>query len=167
MKFKGIYAVASVALLLAALSFWVPTPALRAAGPSGLSLFQPAAVGSDPCQNPSITKTSASVAVTSATTTNLVSAVTSDYITVCKWQLTVVGTNPTIQFEYGTTASTACDTGATALTGAMAIPTTTIFTSNGSTDTSVRTPVSQQLCLVTGGSITGVEGYVTYVQALY
>src|SRR5580658_5541915 len=161
MKFKGLTAAVSIALLLIALSFWVPTPALRAAGPSGLSLFQTAAVGSDPCQNPSLVKSSAPIAVTSATTTNLVTAVTGSYITVCKFQLSVVGTSPAVQLEYGTDTSTACDTGAAALTGAMVIPTTTIFASIGAENDTLRTPVSQELCLVTTGTGSPTfEGYI-------
>jgi hypothetical protein len=155
-------------LVLALMVMIAPEQHLLAAGPSGLSLFQTAAVGSDPCQNPSLVKSSAPIAVTSATTTNLVTAVTGSYITVCKFQLSVVGTSPTVQFEYGTDTSTACDTGAAALTGAMVIPTTTIFASIGAENDTLRTPMSQELCLVTTGTGSPTfEGYVTYVQAAY
>jgi hypothetical protein len=124
--------------------------------------FITAPKGSDPCQNPSVAKQSQSVAITSATTSNIISAVAGNFVSVCSWQLTVVGTSPTIQFEYGTTTSTACDTGATALTGAMAIPTTTIFVPPSGSEIRLRTPVSQQLCLVSGGTITGIEGFVVF-----
>jgi hypothetical protein len=164
--YAGVSAVA-VLLVIALTMAVIPPPAAHAVGPTQTSYFITAPAGSDPCENPSVTKFSAPIAITSATTTNLLSAVSGDYITVCKWQFTVVGTSPTIQFEYGTTASTACDTGATALTGAMAIPTTTIFISIGAENMSLRTPISQQLCLVTGGTITGVEGYFTYTQQPY
>ena len=159
--------VAVVAVVMTAMSLLLPTPHVYAVGPTQTSYFITAPGGSDPCENPSVLKTSASVAVTTAATTNLVTAVAGDFVTVCKWQLSVVGTSPTVQFEYGTDVSTACDTGATALTGAMAIVTTTLFAATGTETTSLRTPVSQELCIVTGGTITGVEGYITYVQQPY
>jgi len=157
--------VTAVFIIACALVF--PAPHAFGVGPSGLSYFVTAQVGSDPCQNPSVGKLTIPIAITSATTTNLVSAIAGNYVTVCKWQMTVVGTSPTIEFEYGTTVSTACDTGATALTGPMAIPTTTIFVSPSATDTTLRTPVSQELCMLTGGTITGVEGYMSYVSQPY
>ena len=143
-----------------------PTP-VHAVGPATYTISSTVPTGSDPCENISIPKASASVAITSATTTNLVSAVAGNFITVCGFQMSVVGTSPTVQFEYGTTVSTACDTGATALSGAFAIPTTTIFVNGGGAGLKLRTPVSQQLCLVTGGTITGVEGYISYVSSPY
>jgi hypothetical protein len=166
---KVLTAVALSLLLAASAALLLHTGSEQAfaAGPTSTAYFITAANNSDPCENVSVLKSSASVAITSATTTNLVSAVSGDYISVCNWQVSVVGTSPTVQFEYGTTVSTACDTGATALTGAMAIPTTTLFTPASGNGLKLRVPVSQQLCLVSGGTITGIEGYITYVQAVY
>ena len=134
MKFKNYIGVFAALALVAAVSLVGPLhmPTASAAGPTTWTLFTTAASGSDPCQNPSLVKASAPIAITSATTTNLLSAVAGDYITVCKFQFYGSGTSPTFEFEYGTTTSTACDTGATALTGTIPITTTTIFASVGS-----------------------------------
>jgi hypothetical protein len=167
LKTFGVIAVFLV-VVLGSMSLLLSAPHAFAVGPNITSYFITAPSGSDPCQNPSVAKASASVAITSATTTALVTPTTGNFISLCKFQFTVVGTNPTVQFEYGTVTSTACDTGATALTGAMAIPTTTIFVGVSSDGLMLRTPVvSQELCLVTGGTITGVEGYITYVSQPY
>jgi hypothetical protein len=151
--------------LMAVVSFFV-SPQVHAAV-NGTYYFITAQAGSDPCENPSVTKFSVPVAISTATTTNLLSAVTGDYITVCKYQFSVVGTSPTVQFEYGTTVSTACDTGAASLSGAMSIPTTTTAISIGAESMTFRTPAGVQLCLVTGGTTPSVQGYITYVQQPY
>lgn len=161
---KKISALFVAVLLIAAGMILVPSNVPRAwaqlPGPV-ISLYS---VGSDKCQNASVLKLSAPVAITTATTTNLVSAIAGDYIDVCKIFVSVVGTSPTLQFEYGTTVSTACDTGATVLSGAMAIPTTTLFQFPAVDSVNLHAPKSDQLCLVTGGTITGVEGFIVYYQ---
>jgi hypothetical protein len=144
------------------------SPQARSASVNGTYYMITPPGGSDPCQNPSVLKLSAPIAITSATTTNLLSAVSGDYITVCKFQIYASGTAPSVEFEYGTTVSTACDTGATALTGTIPIPTGTVFNSIGAENDTIRTPVSQQLCLVTAGTSTPTwEGYFTYTQQPY
>lgn len=164
--YAGLSAVA-VLMVIAITMAVIPPPSAKAVGPTQTSYFITAPVGSDPCENPSVPKASGSISVSSATTTNLVTAVSGDYVTVCKWQIYASGTSPTIQFEYGTDVSTACDTGATALMGALPVATTTT-TINVPSGLTLRTPVSQELCLVTGGSSTlSYVGYFTYTQQPY
>jgi hypothetical protein len=169
MKSRIAAAVVTLVLFVVGFVMLSPPTIVRAVGPTGLSLFQTAAAGSDPCQNPSVLKQSASIAVTTATTTALVTPIAGDYISVCKWQIYASGTAPSIVFEYGTVASTACDTGATVLTGTMPITTGTTVVNSSSDGLSLRVGVvSQELCLVTAGTSTPTwEGYVTYVQQPY
>lgn len=140
-----------------------PSTAFAQVGPGGYSLVALQNSG-DPCQNPNVTKKSAAIAITSATTTEIVAASAGKTVYACKFQMSVVGTSPTVQLETGTKTSTACDTGAATLSGAFAIPTTTLFSSVNGNEAAVVGATSGEFCLVTGGTITGVEGYLTYVQ---
>ena len=116
----------------------------------------------DACANPSVAKSSVAVNISgTAGTTELVAPSGTKAVSACYFVATVVGTAPTILFEYGT--STAC-TGTTALTGTMAIPTTTILTMHAGGDTVFQTPASQGLCLVAGGTTPSIQGVLTYVQ---
>ena len=83
----------------------------------------------------------------------LVDAVANQSIQVFAFSIDLGGTSPTAEFDYGTQASAACDSGATALTGAMA----------GALDY-FAAPVAKQLCLNLGGTNPTAEGWVTYVQ---
>ena len=118
----------------------------------------------DPCQNPGVAKLSIPVSQTSSTTAALVAASTGKSVYMCAFHATAAGTNPTALIEYGTQTTTACDTGATALTGTMA-PSATI----GSIDLAaggisvLSAPASKQLCLVTGAT-SSVQGVLVYVQ---
>lgn len=118
----------------------------------------------DPCWNPFVAKTPVKVNISSATTTELVAAVASEKVYLCGGKLSMVGTTPTAQFEYGTKSSTACDTGATTLTGAFA-PTSGSLLGFGETDgTQIVTIASNELCLVSGGTGPSIQGYVLIVQ---
>jgi hypothetical protein len=169
---KQFYIALSIGLV-AVIGFGLFSPSVKpafAAGPTSTSFIITAQSGSDPCQNPSVLKQSAAVSVTTAATTAIVTPVSGDYITVCKWQLNVVGTSPTVEFEYGTVTTTACDTGATALTGAVPVATTTTYTPAANDELNLRVGVvSQELCIVSGGTLsgTGMTGYVVYVQQPY
>jgi hypothetical protein len=154
-KFK--YAILSTALLVAGLS----TVAHAQGGP-GLSVV-PYNGQFNPCQNPSIAKSSAPVAITAAATTSLVTAVAGKRIYVCGFFSTVAGTTPTVKFETGTQTTTACDTGAAALTGTFAIATGDIFNLEAATGL-FKGAAGGQVCLVGGGTITGIEGFVVYAQ---
>ena len=169
-KFAPVLSLAAILLLAGFALFQPGSPSHVFAAPTGLSLFQTAAVGSDPCENSSVLKQSASVSVTTAATTALVSPIAGDYISVCKWQLNAVGTSPTIEFEYGTVTTTACDTGATALTGAVPVATTTTYTPASGGGLNLRVGVvGQELCMLSGGTLsgTGITGYVVYTQQPY
>ena len=118
-------------------------------------------VTGDPCLNPQILKSSAAVNISGAAgTTSLVAVSGTTAVYVCSFQATVVGTSPTILFEYGT--STAC-TGTHALSGTMSIPTTSTV-NIGWGGTIMVAPASNGLCLVAGGTTPSIQGIVSYVQ---
>lgn len=124
---------------------------------------------SDPCSDVSAIKSSATVNISSATTTQLVALSGTTSVYVCGYQLAAgAGTNPSIQFEYGTGAS--CGTGTTALTGAMATGVTVSTTvagpvfSAGPDATVLKTPSGNALCLVSGGTTPNWQGFISYVQ---
>ena len=115
----------------------------------------------DPCANPQVAKSSAVVNISGAAGTTQLVAVSGTKATyVCNFQATVVGTTPTILFEYGT--STTC-VGTTALTGTMAIVTTSTV-NMGYGGTIITAPASNGLCLVAGGTTPSIQGVLTYVQ---
>lgn len=130
-----------------------------------LVLLAGIARANDPCADSTVGKTTVPVAVSTATTTKLVDVPTGGKSTaLCKCDLTVAGTTPTIKFEYGTRGSADCDTGTTALSGSFA-PTAGSFLPIGGSYTAAWTPAGNQLCLVstgTGASVQGVCTYATY-----
>jgi hypothetical protein len=116
----------------------------------------------DACANPNVVKSSVAVNISGAAgTTELVAPSGTKSVYACYFTATVVGTTPTVLFEYGT--STAC-TGTTALTGTMAIPTTTTVTLSAGGNTVITAPASQGLCLVAGGTTPSIQGVLSYVQ---
>lgn len=155
------------ALLVLSLLTFISGPAVHQAfaqaGPSSWSLFSTAAANSDPCQNPSVVKLSAKLNISTATTTEVVAPVAGKSIYVCRVLASVVGTSPTITFTSGTKVSTACDTNPVTLTGAVAVPTTTIINWGGA-ETIINDPVATELCLVSGGTAPSVLGWIDYVQ---
>lgn len=68
----------------------------------------------------------------------------------------------TVKFEYGTQATNPCDTGTTALTGAMTMTTGVPLTVAAPIDL-FTAPSGNQLCIVQTGSVQ-LSGFVTYVQ---
>lgn len=124
---------------------------------------------SDPCSDVSAVKSSVPIAIASATTTQLVALSGTTTIYVCGY-LAVggAGTNPSIQFEYGT--GTACATSPVTLTGAMATGVTVSTTApgpifyGGPDATLFKTASGNALCAVTGGTTPNFQGYLTYVQ---
>ena len=89
----------------------------------------------------------------------MVAASANQVIQVCAFIFDLGGTNPTAEFDYGTQTSTACDTGTTALTGAM----TASKVTEGPLDF-FTTPAGNQLCLNLGGTSPTAVGVITYVQ---
>jgi len=120
----------------------------------------------DPCAYSS--KSSAAINISTATTTQIVAATTSPVslkIYVCGYWVSL-GASATIQFEYGTQTSTACDTGATALTGVITGSSTapTNISTVANMMTQLVVPAGKQLCAVTT-TTAGQTGYLTYVAA--
>jgi hypothetical protein len=124
---------------------------------------------SDPCASSGSAKSSVSISIASATTTQLIALFGQRSIYVCGGYL-AVGTSATsaatAQFEYGTGAS--CGTGTTILTGTMGTQTATagidaqpIPLSAGVTNFTA--PPGNALCLVTAGTTVSVQGYLSYV----
>lgn len=124
---------------------------------------------SDPCQDLSAIKQSAPIAISTATTTQLVALSGTTLIYVCSYQAVAgAGTNPSLQFVYGTGSS--CGTGTTSLTGAMATGVTVSATAPGPIlessggNTLFKTIAGNALCVTTGGTTPNFQGWVSYVQ---
>ncbi len=120
-------------------------------------------INSDPCQDPILQKQSAAINLGASATTAVVAASTGKSIYVCNFEASAVGTNPTLTFKYGTQTTTACDTGAVNLTGAM-IPAAAdgmIMLEYGGTV--MTSPASNQLCITTGAT-TSIQGVLNYIQ---
>ena len=123
----------------------------------------------DPCVNPATVKSSASISVASATTTQLVALAAGKAIFVCGYSATInssATTASTIVFEYGTGSS--CGTGTTVLTGAMGTENAAagagILLTNGYPGTIFTAPTGNALCVLTAGTTVALHGYITYVQ---
>jgi len=116
----------------------------------------------DPCQNPAVLKLSVPVHITTATTTELVAASAGKTVYVCAYSLVAVGTGATT-FKTGTKVSTACDTGATSITGSPLFPTTTLVTTAG-THVQFAGASGGELCVTTASGATSLDGFVDYVQ---
>lgn len=135
-------------------------------GASGPNSGSPAIA--DPCSYAS--KSSVSINITSAATTQLVAISGSTSIYVCHFSFTasqVITTANTLQFEYGT--STTC-VGANKLTGLYGAGGITagdpIVVSSGSGNATLfNAPASNGLCALTAIGATGsFQGVLTYVQ---
>jgi len=111
-------------------------------------------------------KSSVAVAISTATTTLLVTGgtpYTSSQVYVCGFNGTIAGTSPTLKLEYGTTTTNPCDTGTTALSGTLA-PTTGSTLAIGYGGTILTVPAGNNFCVVTGGTTPSLQGVLTYVQ---
>ena len=116
--------------------------------------------GSDFCQSPNPAKSSVVVNCSGTGECLLVgNPVANQQIQVCAFVIDIGGTSPTMQFDYGTQTSTACDTGKTHLTGAM----TASKSTEGPLDF-FTAPAGNQLCLNLGGTTPTAVGVLTYVQ---
>lgn len=113
----------------------------------------------DPCQRSEVLKSSVVLNVT--VSAQVLAASGTTHVYVCGFSATVGGTSPTYQFVYGTGA--VCATGQTTLSGTFA-PTSGAFQTSGTGMTVFKTPASQALCLLTGGTTPSVQGVLSYVQ---
>lgn len=104
------------------------------------------------------------VAITSAVSTLVASAVAGQSIYVCGWVIDKAsGSGTTFQFVYGTTVTTQCDTGRTILTGPMdGAAGWTI--AGGAIGILFSAPASKALCIISVGGSSDFEGVLTYVQ---
>jgi hypothetical protein len=118
--------------------------------------------GNDFCQGMNPAKSSVAISITSSGSGEhqLVAPVANQVIQVCGFTYDLGGTSPTVEFDYGTQTSTACDTGTTAMTGAMSQTTRTV---SGPLDY-FTVPAGNQLCLKLGGTSPTAVGVLTYVQ---
>lgn len=119
----------------------------------------------NPCET-SAPRQSVKIAITTATTTELVAFTTGNVIYVCEFSLTisqVVTTANTIKFVYGT--GTACATGTTDITGAFGTGGVTAGIPISVNGGGFKTAVSNALCATTtiGGS-AAFSGVVSYIQ---
>lgn len=125
---------------------------------------------SDPCMNPGVLKSATKFAIGSATTLQITSATAGQITYVCGFLADIAGsatTAGTIQFEYGTQATTPCDTAAVTITGAMIGSLTAgvpFLVNTGSTGTQFSTIAGNQLCVVTTGTTVSIQGYITFVK---
>lgn len=135
-----------------------------------LSLSAASAFALDPCLLPQHDKLSATINVSTATTTQLVALSAGKIVYVCDFGMTisqVVTTANTIKFVYGTGAS--CGTGTTDLTGPFGAGGVTaaapIVVLSGHTGTAFSAPPGNAICVTTtiGGS-ANFAGWITYVQ---
>ena len=117
----------------------------------------------DPCQDPSIAKSSAVINVGTATTTKIVDTSALTVVYVCAFEASLVGTTPTVKFVKGTHTSADCDTGAVELSGAMD-PTTGSLLRGGFGGTGMKTSAGGQLCATTTGTGSSFQGFLSYVQ---
>jgi hypothetical protein len=129
-----------------------------------------AAAIADPCQSPGVVKQSVPIAISTATTTQLVALNTNQAIYVCGVSMTIAPsatTADTATLEYGTGAN--CGTGTTVLTGAFGAGDLTtaappLFLSFADPGTTVKTPFGQALCLLSAGTTVNIQGVLTFVQ---
>jgi len=154
----------SGAVTIAGQPISVTFPSPQAVTCSGCT-FTPSSV--DPCQSPSIAKSSAPINITTATTTQIVGLVSGKTIYPCAISVQENSNtgNITYQWEYGT--GSACGTGTAALSGPFATDNSQIASQSLGGLTLMAIPVSNALCLVTTGTPgtnAGVFGFVSYVQ---
>lgn len=100
------------------------------------------------------------VNVSTATTTQVIAAPAGKSIFVCSASVTVNGSTPTMQFEYGTGGT--CGTGTTLLSGAFA-PTAGSFMYMGANiGLLFNVPITNGLCIISGGTTPSIQGLITY-----
>ncbi len=100
------------------------------------------------------------IAVSSATTTELVALVASQNIYVTSWDV-VSSAAGTLKLVYGT--GTACGTGTTDLTGTYTLATSTVFTKGNGVGSILTVPPGNALCITSGGSVAA-QGSLSYAQ---
>lgn len=133
-------------------------PPLMGNGVTGTGSVRVTDVDNDPCQTSGRAKSSTAVGVTASA--EIIAAVGGLSIYVCGYNVSLTGTTPTMQFQYGTGA--VCATGGILRSGPFA-PLTGSMLTYGPGSTLFSTPVSQALCIMTTGTTPSVQGVLTYV----
>lgn len=133
------------------------------AGSAAIGTTGITAAGSDPCQNPSVPKSSAVINVGAAATTKIVDTSASTVVYACSFTATLAGTTPTVTFKTGTHGTNDCDTSTASLSGAFA-PTTGSVISLGGGGTLMKSIAGGQLCATTVGTGSSFQGLLSYVQ---
>jgi len=105
---------------------------------------------------------SASISVATATTTKIISNVSSKKTYITHWDLVVAGAD-NITLEYGTKTTTECDTGTTVLTGAFNFAANGGISSGGGLGPVIVVPASKDVCMVTSAAVQA-SGSVAYTQ---
>jgi hypothetical protein len=98
--------------------------------------------------------------VSAAGTSLVIAAVATKRLFITGFDVTGTGTGTTAKFEYGTQASTACDTGATPLTGPY--PPGVPIARGGGLGPIWTLPASSQLCIVVTGTSPQYSGSVSF-----
>src|SRR5229473_3228551 len=115
--------------------------------------------GKDPCQSSAVPKSSVSISLAAAATTQLVAISGTQIVYVCNYSISTTGvtTATTVQFEYGTGAL--CATGLTALTGTFgqSLLTSAIVVVDASSGTIFKTAAGNALCVVVAGTTPSVQ----------
>jgi hypothetical protein len=112
-----------------------------------------------PGGNAPVLQTSASVPVTIASaTTTLLLAGTAQTTYLTAFFVTMTGTTPTLQLEYG--AGSTCATGTVTLTGAMGGA--SLGLGNGLGQILGAIPPNQNVCAVSGGTSPSIQGFLSY-----
>lgn len=124
----------------------------------------------NPCASAASVKQTSQIAISSATTTQIVAAPTApstfsgatQQIFVCTYAFSETGTSPTYQWSTGT--GTNCATGGSNLTATIPSISTTVPNEPPQLQGTVLVvPAGQALCMVTGGTGPSAQGYITYV----
>lgn len=120
----------------------------------------------DPCTASFIAKTTKVINLSGAGTTEIAPTVAGKSWFMCSFSVTHLGvatTAATFQLESGTKSSTACDTGAAAMTGAYSGGTVAGAIVALFSNDRLTTPVGSELCAVTTSASASVQGVITLV----
>lgn len=121
------------------------------------------AAEASPCDDPgSVIQYALINAGTSAATYTLVAPSAKQQVHLCSLTGTIAGTTPTMQFVYGTTTSTPCDTNAVNISGLM-VPTSGQYITAGWGSDLFETPAGNSLCVTLGGTSPSFQGFLSYV----
>ena len=114
----------------------------------------------DPCQNPSVAKSSTAIALASTTATAVVALVSGKTVYVCGASYTLAGTTPTSIWSSAAT----CGSSPTNLTGTIAPTAGSLVTLGYGGHVTFKNTSGQNLCLTLSGTSPSAQGVLTYVQ---